>query len=437
MNASRLQEAPPASRLGEAPTSGWLNVAEGASSRTQTRPASQRGEKRISSSSTQKNQPIPKELLERIAEDILDHSKQLGLFDEMRMKLLKSIESSKNFHKIKKEFNTEVRELCQKADLSLSRAKLRDKLNTKNLAHSASKVREHVQQISREHKQDIRQLYRNHAVEFIASKNKQTGEEEQSNQEQPRPTQPETDLEQPDQHEQMPTSEDPEIDTEIREATEAPVKSMSASSSSTSSRADSFADSGVASVTPPSQSTTPKANGSSNAGAMPNHLLPMVLQSIMITDPEVLSEIPLPPTPTPPDSPENKPLASGTSVAQVENIPDHPFGTMIESADHKVQPISSPTCTRPKRKAGDDSSPGKHQQPIGSRGNRCAQCRLDKESCGCRVAAHRGYPSFRSSESPSLRSGRRRRSWRVKQVEKSKCNNSAAQQRGSQATRVR
>lgn len=320
-----------------------------------SRPASQANTdpgkpKRISSSnkSAQKGDqreknniepPIPKHLLERIAEEILDHSKQLGLFDDMRMRLLDSIESSKEFCKIKKEFNNELKELCQTLDLSLSRAKLRDKLNTKNLARSANKLREHVQQVSRDHKHDVRQLYNNHAVEFLASKNIKQNIKELARHEDKDDDDDKIEKRNnlAENQEQAQLNEDSEIDKGIQKAIEEPsagskqsiitspdnqqttinqsqTSSSSASSlSSTSSRADSFADSGIDSISPPSQggrtpvngiSNCVQSNGSSTNTLHSHQLLLMAssaLHSIIITDPEVLSEIPLPPTPTPPD----------------------------------------------------------------------------------------------------------------------------------------
>lgn len=260
----------------------------------------------------QQDREIPKQLLEKIAQDVLNHSKQLGLFDELRMKLLENIESSQEFYKIRREFNLEVKELCQRADLGLSRAKLRDKLNDKNLARSANKLKDHVQQVSREHKYEVKRVYKNHAIDFLVSRNKKIEEEQQE--QLVEANRVIVELEKTHHEEEL------QIEEEIKKAAErcSSVKCdqstpdqqksyTSTSSSSTSSRADSFADSGVASITPPSQGTP--VNGTPNLGATtPNSLLLLTtsaLQSIIITDPDVLSEIPLPPSPSTAPVPEN------------------------------------------------------------------------------------------------------------------------------------
>lgn len=110
---------------------------------------------------------LPTDLLDRLANEILDHTKELGLFDEMRMRLLEGIERSKEFRRIKESFKLELEGFCSRADLGLPRAQLREKLNTRTLYRSARQLRDHVGQVSRKHRHELKKLYAQQANQYL------------------------------------------------------------------------------------------------------------------------------------------------------------------------------------------------------------------------------------------------------------------------------
>lgn len=175
-----------------------------------------------------RRQKIPVHLLERLASEILDHTKELGLFDEMRIKLLDDIESSKGYYKIKGEFKREMENFCSKVDLCLPRSKLREKLSTKTLHKSAGLLEEHVAQVTRKNRQELKQLYNKHAFQFLRT-NQTTGDVDGSQQ---------TYIE------------------IVRELHEPNQQSGKSSTLSFSSQSDSTTDSGVSSSISPQNSAT-------------------------------------------------------------------------------------------------------------------------------------------------------------------------------------
>lgn len=112
-------------------------------------------------------QTLPTHLLNRIANDLLDHIKEFGLFDEIRMKLMESIESSGEFVKVKSQFKRDVDLFCSKANLGLSRAILREKLTPKMLYKSAAKLEEHVYEISKQKRNEFKALYNEQARNYL------------------------------------------------------------------------------------------------------------------------------------------------------------------------------------------------------------------------------------------------------------------------------
>lgn len=118
---------------------------------------------------------LPNHFLERISNEILDHTKQLGLFDEMRLKLLANIELSKEYFTVKNEFRREVELFCSHVDLTLPRSKLRERLNAKTLYKSARRLEEHVHQVSREHRHKFRKIYNKQAIDFLKRRMKTNG----------------------------------------------------------------------------------------------------------------------------------------------------------------------------------------------------------------------------------------------------------------------
>lgn len=115
-------------------------------------------------------QQVPKQLLKQLAADLLEHTKRLGLFDEMRVKLVDQIESSPNFEHIKSEFKREVESFCRSADLSLPRSRLRERLLSLRTLHNSTELtRSHVVQVARRHKQQLRGLFEKRARAYLAN----------------------------------------------------------------------------------------------------------------------------------------------------------------------------------------------------------------------------------------------------------------------------
>lgn len=120
-------------------------------------------------SSPQKQQ-VPGQVLKQLAADVLEHTKRLGLFDEMRIKLIDEIESSRDFEHIRKEFNREVESFCRSADLSLPRSKLRERLLSLRTMHNSTElIKSHVVGVARRHKQQMRNLYERKARAYLAT----------------------------------------------------------------------------------------------------------------------------------------------------------------------------------------------------------------------------------------------------------------------------
>lgn len=187
-----------------------------------------------------KQKTVPKHLLDQIAGEILNRSKELGLFDEMRMKLLEKIQSSKEFNRVESGFKRELDSLCSRLDLSLPRSKLREKLNTRNLPKSASRLDEHVLQVSRQQRHELRKLYNEHALPFLKTLTTRKPTEQQS--------QPKAEAEVRDDQAEEPAQASSNVELRLE------VAPLSAGSTS--------ADSGFgsqSSISPPAITMLPKA----------------------------------------------------------------------------------------------------------------------------------------------------------------------------------
>jgi len=171
------------------------------------------------------NDLLPHKVMQKIASEILEHTKQLGLFDELRMRLLEEIESSKEYKKLKSEFKREVDSFCSRADLSLPRAKLREKFSARTWYKTSDRIRDHVFQVSREHRRELRQLYEEHATQYLKAR-----AEQQSRASKESPSRASVDL------------------AAAQNEDEPPPRSTSSSSCS---QTDSLADSGVSSTVSP------------------------------------------------------------------------------------------------------------------------------------------------------------------------------------------
>lgn len=115
---------------------------------------------------------IPENQLKQLAKEILDQTKQLGFFDEVRMLLLEQIESSSEFQRVQEAFSREVGRFCSRADLSAARSKLRDQLQAETFANEDSalsrRLQESIDRITYEYtREKLRPLYNEHATRFL------------------------------------------------------------------------------------------------------------------------------------------------------------------------------------------------------------------------------------------------------------------------------
>lgn len=115
----------------------------------------------------QRKKHLPTDFLEDVSDDILDHIKQLGLFDEMRMKLLDTIESSREFSEIRREFMKELDAFCSEVDLTLPRNRLRERLKSHTQSRAANWLTKYVQEVSYAHKNEFKMLYNEKADKYI------------------------------------------------------------------------------------------------------------------------------------------------------------------------------------------------------------------------------------------------------------------------------
>lgn len=110
---------------------------------------------------------LPSVMLDQISKQSLDHMKQVGLFDELRMILVNKLEKSEEFHELTDLFCKEVETFCKRTDMSQPRAKLRDQLNERSLNKTFSNLRFQVNKMIRQHKNRICKQYEPEAGRFF------------------------------------------------------------------------------------------------------------------------------------------------------------------------------------------------------------------------------------------------------------------------------
>lgn len=110
---------------------------------------------------------VPLEVLEQISSQVLEYTKQLGLFDELRMKLLERIEARNEFATISENFHIEVDAFCRgpKVKLDGSRAQLRQQLQEQcelkraGGFRSTARLDESVAHVIRKYEFELRREY--------------------------------------------------------------------------------------------------------------------------------------------------------------------------------------------------------------------------------------------------------------------------------------
>lgn len=114
---------------------------------------------------------IEDEVLAKLSNQVLAHIKELGLFDEMRMKLFNDLEASKEFGQIKEKFGDEIEQFCRKKanQMNLPRTKLREQLNREQQHRfkSTCLLELNVRRLFRKHQNELKSLYNKQANDFL------------------------------------------------------------------------------------------------------------------------------------------------------------------------------------------------------------------------------------------------------------------------------
>lgn len=114
-------------------------------------------------------QQLDERQLSSISDLILAHVKQQGLFDEIRMRLLGEVEGHQEFESIKDKINKEIDHFCwHEADLSLSRARLRQQLTSEfPLKSSKQMLKRHIKQLVARHRQELQSVYSSEVQKYL------------------------------------------------------------------------------------------------------------------------------------------------------------------------------------------------------------------------------------------------------------------------------
>lgn len=112
--------------------------------------------------------------LSQLSDDIIDHMKRLGDYDDIRVKLIEPIMTDVDFDKIKEKFLSECEQFCEKADLNLNRNALRMKLadhfNSSSRNSSEYMVKAHIRGMLGERDEELRSEYYEKARTFLIKK---------------------------------------------------------------------------------------------------------------------------------------------------------------------------------------------------------------------------------------------------------------------------
>lgn len=107
--------------------------------------------------------------LDKIYDEIIDHMKRSGAFDEIRMSLIDPIWSGPSFEDILKKFEYECQKFCEEVDLNQTRNALRTKLASHFDRYSTSRhmVKAHISRLLKEREDELRKEYYKHAQAFL------------------------------------------------------------------------------------------------------------------------------------------------------------------------------------------------------------------------------------------------------------------------------
>lgn len=113
-------------------------------------------------------------VLGQLSDDIIDHMKRLGDYDEIRVKLIEPIMTDVDFDKIKEKFLNECEQFCEKADLNLNRNALRMKLadhfSSSSRNSSEYMVKAHILEMLGKRDEELRSEYYEKARTFLIKK---------------------------------------------------------------------------------------------------------------------------------------------------------------------------------------------------------------------------------------------------------------------------
>lgn len=107
--------------------------------------------------------------LDQLYEEVIDHMKRSGAFDEFRVGLIEPIWSDKNFGQIVEKFEYECKKFCEEVDLNQTRNALRTKLASHFDRYSTSRnmVKDHISRLLKERDEELRNQYYKHAEAFL------------------------------------------------------------------------------------------------------------------------------------------------------------------------------------------------------------------------------------------------------------------------------
>lgn len=115
------------------------------------------------------SEQLEQRILGKIYDEIIDHMKRSGEFDEVRVGLIDPIWSDPDFEKIIQKFEMECEQFCERADLSLNRNLLRSQLAARFDYYSSSgrMVKTHISQLLEARNQELKTKYYEHAGNFL------------------------------------------------------------------------------------------------------------------------------------------------------------------------------------------------------------------------------------------------------------------------------
>lgn len=112
---------------------------------------------------------LSSETLEKVHIEVIEHMKRAGTFDEIHVKLMNPLQNDERYLEIVRRFETECEKFCRGEDLTRPRnylrAKLTDRFNKSR--DDQLQLDAYVKRYLRSQDNDLRQIYNQHAEEFL------------------------------------------------------------------------------------------------------------------------------------------------------------------------------------------------------------------------------------------------------------------------------